>query len=288
MDDLNITIKEYIRLKEKKSRKRGKVYNWETATYGKIWDNKDVYDLGSVETEFPAIVFNDTLTSEATLSCEPTVSSLNDNEIDFKISFDESDDEDYMVIYDKNSFSYKIIYVNDLKTDSENDNEKVNMPSFLSAERTISYFDDLDFFKDFENEFPAIVYNDAQMSKSDLLTEPILSPQHIDEFDLNDETSLSEYDEEEENVLNFNDLFPFNVIYPNDLKLDKDNVDDKVDIEHSSGDLSIKPLPDVINTDVGAYAHGSNKLLETRPHERNIDEYWWRIYKYGYREVLES
>ncbi|GJT61738.1 hypothetical protein Tco_1005271 [Tanacetum coccineum] len=263
MDDLNITIKEYIRLKEKKSRKRGKVYNWETATYGKIWDNKDVYDLGSVETEFPAIVFNDTLTSEATLSCEPTVSSLNDNEIDFKISFDESDDEDYMVIYDKNSFSYKIIYVNDLKTDSENDNEKVNMPSFLSAERTISYFDDLDFFKDFENEFPAIVYNDAQMSKSDLLTEPILSPQHIDEFDLNDETSLSEYDEEEENVLNFNDLFPFNVIYPNDLKLDKDNVDDKVDIEHSSGDLSIKPLPDVINTDVGAYAHGSNKLLET-------------------------
>ncbi|GKA28831.1 reverse transcriptase [Tanacetum coccineum] len=63
--------------------------------YGKIWDNEDVHDLGSVETEFQAIVFNDTLTSEATLSCEPTVSSLNDNEIDFRISFDESDDEDY-------------------------------------------------------------------------------------------------------------------------------------------------------------------------------------------------
>ncbi|GJZ56966.1 DNA helicase [Tanacetum coccineum] len=60
-----------------------------------IWDNEDVHDLRSVETEFPAIVFNDTLTSEATLSCEPTVSSLNDNKIDFRISFDESDDEDY-------------------------------------------------------------------------------------------------------------------------------------------------------------------------------------------------
>ncbi|GKB33026.1 hypothetical protein Tco_0872427 [Tanacetum coccineum] len=120
---------------------------------------------------------------------------------------------------------------------------------------TVSYFDDLDFFKDFENEFPAIVYNDAQTSKSDLLTEPILNPQHIDEFNLKDETSLSECDEEEQNVLNFNDLFPFNVIYPNDSKSDKDNDDDKVDIEHSSGDLSVKPLPDdlvkAISTNIG-------------------------------------
>ncbi|GJV88382.1 hypothetical protein Tco_1532320 [Tanacetum coccineum] len=96
MDDPNITMEEYIRLEEEKARRRGKVYNWETATYGKIWDNEDVHDLGSVETEFPAIVFNDTLTSEATLSCEPTVSSLN-NEIEFRISFDESDDEDYTI-----------------------------------------------------------------------------------------------------------------------------------------------------------------------------------------------
>nr|GEW37055.1 hypothetical protein [Tanacetum cinerariifolium] len=177
MDDPNITMEEYIRLEEEKARRRGKVYNWETATYGNIWDNEDVHDLRSVETEFPAIVFNDMLTYEATLLCEPTVN--------------------------------------------------------------------------FENEFLAIVYNDAQTSKSDLLTEPILSPQHINEVD--DETSLSECDEEEQNVLNFNDLFPFNVIYPNDSKSDKDNDDDKVDIEHSSGDLSVKPLPDVINTDVGAY-----------------------------------
>ncbi|GJZ95203.1 hypothetical protein Tco_0667406 [Tanacetum coccineum] len=48
------------------------MYNWETATYGKIWDNEDVHDLGSVETEFPAIVFNDTLTSEVALLCETT------------------------------------------------------------------------------------------------------------------------------------------------------------------------------------------------------------------------
>ncbi|GKF23091.1 hypothetical protein Tco_0075413, partial [Tanacetum coccineum] len=61
MDDPNITMEEYIRLEEEKACRR---------------------------------VFNDTLTSKAALSCEPTVSSLNNDEIDFRISFDESDDED--------------------------------------------------------------------------------------------------------------------------------------------------------------------------------------------------
>ncbi|GKC26499.1 hypothetical protein Tco_1033793 [Tanacetum coccineum] len=102
-------------------------------------------------------------------SCEPTISPLNDNEIDFRISFDESDDEDYTVIYDENSLSYKIISIN--KTDSKNDN-KVNMPSFLSPEPEVSYSNDLDYFKYFENEFPAIIYNDALTSKLDFLIEP--------------------------------------------------------------------------------------------------------------------
>nr|GEV81919.1 hypothetical protein [Tanacetum cinerariifolium] len=76
MDDANITIEEYIRLEEERACKRGKVYNWETVTYGKIWDNEDVHDLGSVETKFPAIVFNDTLTSKAALSCEHTLVNI--------------------------------------------------------------------------------------------------------------------------------------------------------------------------------------------------------------------
>ncbi|GJW22339.1 hypothetical protein Tco_0032961 [Tanacetum coccineum] len=144
--------------REEKALKHGKVFNWDTARYSKIWYDEDVHDLRSVETEFPAIVFNDNLTSNETPSCEPTVSSLNNNKIDFRISFDESDDEDYTIL---------------------------------------------------KNEFPAIVYNDALMSKSDFSTEPTLCPQHIDEFDLKDETSLSEYDEVEQNVLYLNDLFPF-------------------------------------------------------------------------------
>ncbi|GJR69793.1 hypothetical protein Tco_0015858 [Tanacetum coccineum] len=238
MDDPNITMEEYIKLEEEKAHRRDKLYNLETATYGKIWDNEDVHDLGSVETEFRAIVFNDTLTSEAALSCEPTVSSLNNDEIDFRISFDESDDEDCTVIFYKNSFSYKINYVNNLKTDSENDNDKVNMPLLPSPKPTVVFFGWIqDFFKDFENEFPAIVYIDAQTSKSDLLTEPISNPHISDEFILKDDTLLSECDEEEQNVLNFNDLFPFNVIYPMDIKTDMVNDNVISSYENTSGDF---------------------------------------------------
>ncbi|GKE24306.1 hypothetical protein Tco_1435818 [Tanacetum coccineum] len=164
--------------------------------YGKIWCDEDIRDLKSVETEFPAIFYNDVLTSEVALSCEPK--------------------------------------------DSENDNDKVNIPSFLSSEPTVSYFDDFNYFKDFENEFPAIPYNDALTSKL-YFSKPTVSPQHIDEFD---ETSLSECDDEGQNIIHFNDLFPFNVIYPDDL-LDKDSDNDKIDIEHSLRDLSIEPLPNV-------------------------------------------
>nr|GEX74603.1 actin-binding, cofilin/tropomyosin type [Tanacetum cinerariifolium] len=128
------------------------------------------------------------------------------------------------------------------------------MPLFPSPEPSISCIDDLDFFKDFKNEFPAIVNNDVLTSKSDFSIEPTLCPQHINEFNLNDETSLSECDEKEQNVLYFNDLFSFNIIYLDDLKSDTNNDNDKIDIKQSSGDMSVIPLANVINMDVGAYA----------------------------------
>ncbi|GJY64716.1 hypothetical protein Tco_0466176 [Tanacetum coccineum] len=204
MDDPNITMEEYIRLQEEKALSRGETFDWQTATYGKIeyCENKDD-SFTNLETEYPTIVFDDT--SDASLSCEPTVSPLDNNEIDFKILFDESDDEDYMVIFDKNSFSCKTIYVDNLKTNSEDENDKVNMPSSLSPEPTFGYIDDLDFFKDFENEFPAIAYNDLN-SKSDPLIEPSVSSQHIDKFEM----SLSKYDEKEQNILCLDDSFPLN------------------------------------------------------------------------------
>ncbi|GJW89661.1 hypothetical protein Tco_0167214 [Tanacetum coccineum] len=155
MDNLNLTMEKYIRLEEEKARKHGKVFNWQTATYGKIRVDDDFYDFRSMEAEFPAIVVNDDCAPQDTLQCKSQVSTPVNNEIDFRMSFDESDDEDYTIICDKNSFSYKMIPVNNLKMDSEIDYEKV-MPSIPSLEPAICYCDDLDFFKDFENEFPAI------------------------------------------------------------------------------------------------------------------------------------
>ncbi|GJX99678.1 hypothetical protein Tco_0356697 [Tanacetum coccineum] len=186
-------IEEYIKLQEEKAQRAGRTFNWQTAIYGKVKYYEDEDDcFTNFESEFPSIVFDDT------------------------ISFDESDDEDYTP--------------------------------------EVSYSNDLDFFKDFENEFPAIVYNDALTSKSNFLTEPTVSPQHIDEFNLKNETSLSKCDEKEQNVLYFNDLFPFNEIYPDDLKSDKDNDIHEIDIEQSLWDMSIIPLPNVINIDDGSYA----------------------------------
>nr|GEU65692.1 hypothetical protein [Tanacetum cinerariifolium] len=134
MNDPNITMEEYIRLEEKKLK------------------DKVEHLIGK-------------------LPGEPTVSPINNNKIDFNISFNESDDEDYMVIFDEKSFSCKIIFVDNLKMDFENETNKVNMTSPLPPEPTFGYIDDLDFFKDFENKIPAIVYNDLK-SKSDPLNEP--------------------------------------------------------------------------------------------------------------------
>ncbi|GKA49644.1 hypothetical protein Tco_0742717 [Tanacetum coccineum] len=193
MDDPNMTMEEYIKFEEEKARRRGRVFNWQTATYGKIRVDDGLYDLRSVEAEFLAIVIDDTITPQDALPCKSQVSTLVNDEIDFRISFDESDDEDYTIICNVNLFSYKMISVNILKTDSENDNEKA------------------------------------------------------DEF--NNETSVSEYDEEEQKNLYFNDIFPFNIIRPDDLTSEKDKNDNDVDIIHSSEGNEI--------------THRTNKLMDT-------------------------
>ncbi|GJS87780.1 hypothetical protein Tco_0770416 [Tanacetum coccineum] len=127
----------------------------------------------------------------------------------------------------------------------------------------IQYVEDINDLRFFETKFPAILYDDALISESDFSSKPTVSPQHVDEVNLKNKTSLSEYDDEEYDVISYNDLFPFNIFSVNDLKLDTDNDDDKIDIKQSSGEISIEPLHNLTSVDVGTYAQGSNKLLET-------------------------
>ncbi|GKD70308.1 hypothetical protein Tco_1324398, partial [Tanacetum coccineum] len=92
MDDPNITMEEYIRLEEEKARRHSRTFNWQTATFGKIENYEDEDDCFiDFETEISAIVF-DKLTA---IPSKPTVCPPNENEIVFRISLDESNDEDY-------------------------------------------------------------------------------------------------------------------------------------------------------------------------------------------------
>nr|GEW52220.1 hypothetical protein [Tanacetum cinerariifolium] len=97
MDNPDITMEEYIQLEAKKAHRRD-------------------FD-------------RDVLTFEQKVSSEPTISAHHAKKVDFGfvISFDESDDEDYTFTYDKNSFSYKLVFVNDLKLDSKNNDNKINI-----------------------------------------------------------------------------------------------------------------------------------------------------------------
>ncbi|GJT64551.1 hypothetical protein Tco_1016031 [Tanacetum coccineum] len=90
MDNPNITMEEYMRLEEEKARRHGKVYNWETANYGKIWYDEAVYDLRSVETEFPSIVFNESyrLKKHSLVNLRMLLNLIKNLYVPFGISFD--------------------------------------------------------------------------------------------------------------------------------------------------------------------------------------------------------
>nr|GEV04032.1 hypothetical protein [Tanacetum cinerariifolium] len=63
MDNPDITIEEYIQPEAEKACRHGQMFNWEIATYGKVY-YEDIDYLKDFKTEFSAIVYNDALTSD--------------------------------------------------------------------------------------------------------------------------------------------------------------------------------------------------------------------------------
>nr|GEU61639.1 hypothetical protein [Tanacetum cinerariifolium] len=127
MDDPNITMEEYIQLMADNAHKHGQMFDWETAMYSKIYDDIDLFK--DFEADFAAIIYNEALASNPKVASKPTVSPHNDIKADFNftISFSKPDDKDYTFIYDKNSSSYKLIHVNDLKSDTGDDIDEINV-----------------------------------------------------------------------------------------------------------------------------------------------------------------
>ncbi|GJY76474.1 hypothetical protein Tco_0481590 [Tanacetum coccineum] len=76
MDDPNMTMEEYIKFEEEKARRHGRVFDWKTATYGKIRVDDDLYDLRSMEAEFPAIIVDDAFEPQDALQCKSQIRPL--------------------------------------------------------------------------------------------------------------------------------------------------------------------------------------------------------------------
>ncbi|GJU07568.1 hypothetical protein Tco_1123998 [Tanacetum coccineum] len=130
MDESDLTMEEYIEFQAEKAQRRGQTFTWETATYRKVYCD-DLDSFTDFEIDFPAIVYNDAYASSQNVSSEPTVSIYNEikADIDFSISFSNSEDDDYTVICDKDSFSFKIIHVSDLKPELVDEHVKINTES---------------------------------------------------------------------------------------------------------------------------------------------------------------
>nr|GFA27753.1 hypothetical protein [Tanacetum cinerariifolium] len=132
MDDLDITMEEYVRIETERALRNGKVYNYETAIYGKIWYEEDVHYLRAFGTEFRAIVYNDALASKSDFSSEPTVSPQHLDKISLKneTSLSEYDGEKYNVISFNDLFPFNAFSVNDLKLDTETDNDNIDIKQY--------------------------------------------------------------------------------------------------------------------------------------------------------------
>nr|GEU42965.1 hypothetical protein [Tanacetum cinerariifolium] len=78
------------------------------------------------------IVYNDAPASTQNVSFERTVSMYNaiKSDIDFHITFSDSEDEDYTFIYNEDSSSYKLIHVNDLRPKPVNNYVEINTESW--------------------------------------------------------------------------------------------------------------------------------------------------------------
>ncbi|GJX70039.1 hypothetical protein Tco_0307210 [Tanacetum coccineum] len=89
MEDLDMTMEEYVQYETEKALRNSQVYNCETAKYGKIsWclDDVDINILRFFKTKFPAIVYNDALISELEFSSEPIIQTMMMRKIDIKQS----------------------------------------------------------------------------------------------------------------------------------------------------------------------------------------------------------
>ncbi|GKD94194.1 hypothetical protein Tco_1374031 [Tanacetum coccineum] len=85
-------MEEYIRLQTENAQKHGQMFNWETATYGKVYC-EDFNSFTDFEADFPSIVYNDALTSRENVYLNQLVTCIRKDTTPIK--FDENIETNY-------------------------------------------------------------------------------------------------------------------------------------------------------------------------------------------------
>ncbi|GJU46633.1 hypothetical protein Tco_1203899 [Tanacetum coccineum] len=127
----DVTMEEYVQYKTEKALRNNQAYNWETAKYDKIWYIEDINYLRFFETKFPAIVYDDALSSQhvdkVNWKNETSLSGHEDEKYNviskrkvLKKQFSKKEKFNILSI-DEDLFSYDIFFVDDLKLDKDND-----------------------------------------------------------------------------------------------------------------------------------------------------------------------
>ncbi|GJY66216.1 hypothetical protein Tco_0736871 [Tanacetum coccineum] len=80
MDNLDITMEEYIELEAEKARRHGQTFNWETATYGKVRHHEDIDYFKDFEIDFLSFIFIDPLATDHKISSKPMTKN-DDNKV---------------------------------------------------------------------------------------------------------------------------------------------------------------------------------------------------------------
>nr|GEX98257.1 hypothetical protein [Tanacetum cinerariifolium] len=146
-------MEEYIRLEEEKARRHGRTFDWQTATFKKVkhYEDEDDYSI-DFKTKFLVIAFDNTIISSGPKVCPP-----NESKFDFRISLDESDDENYTTALMISKNDFLSIVFNDGLTSKSNlrikplisiecidETDLINKTSFFEyGEEIISCFNDL-------------------------------------------------------------------------------------------------------------------------------------------------
>ncbi|GJR86823.1 putative reverse transcriptase domain-containing protein [Tanacetum coccineum] len=143
MNDPNITMEEYIRLEEEKAQSRGMMFNWQTATFGRMEHYYEEECFTNCEEEFPAIVFGEINVSEnddnnVALSPNPMI----DHDLDY---FNDFENKFPAIVYNDGLTSKSDLGIKTLvSTDSTDEFNFIDETSLSEYdEDIISRFNDL-------------------------------------------------------------------------------------------------------------------------------------------------